>query len=107
MSLQEVFINNLRRIRKEKKITQEKLAELCQTDTSYIGQIEIGKRFPSITLIEKITQALDTPAYVFFKAPASETIYYEMKSKEETLQLLDNISKYIEQEKKELNQDKS
>jgi len=77
MSLQENFINNLRRIRKDKKITQEKLAELCQTETSYIGQIEIGKRFPSITLIEKIAVALDVPAYVLFKENKSNLLTQE------------------------------
>ena len=77
MSLQENFINNLRRIRKDKKITQEKLAELCQTETSYIGQIEIGKRFPSITLIEKMAVALDVPAYVLFKENKSNLLTQE------------------------------
>jgi len=77
MSLQENFINNLRRIRKDKKITQEKLAELCQTETSYIGQIEIGKRFPSINLIEKIAVALDVPAYVLFKENKSNLLTQE------------------------------
>lgn len=77
MSLQENFINNLRRIRKDKKITQEKLAELCQTETSYIGQIEIGKRFPSINLIEKMAVALDVPAYVLFKENKSNLLTQE------------------------------
>lgn len=77
MSLQENFINNLRRIRKDKKITQEKLAELCQTETSYIGQIEIGKRFPSINLIEKMAVALDIPAYVLFKENKSNLLTQE------------------------------
>ena len=48
-----VFISNLKTIRKERQITQEKLAELCNTDTAYIGQIETKKRFPSLTFIEK------------------------------------------------------
>lgn len=77
MSLQENFINNLRQIRKNKKITQEKLAELCQTETSYIGQIEIGKRFPSINLIEKIAVALNVPAYVLFKENKSNVLTQE------------------------------
>lgn len=77
MSLQENFINNLRRIRKDKKITQEKLAELCQTETSYIGQIEIGKRFPSINLIEKMAVALDVPPYVLFKENKSNLLTQE------------------------------
>jgi len=34
------MINNIKRIRKEKGISQEKPAEACNTATSYIGLIE-------------------------------------------------------------------
>jgi transcriptional regulator with XRE-family HTH domain len=49
-----------------------KLAELCDTATSYIGEIEIGRRFPSLKLIEKIAGALNVEPYEFFipKLPA-------------------------------------
>jgi transcriptional regulator with XRE-family HTH domain len=49
-----------------------KLAELCNTATSYIGEIEIGRRFPSLKLIEKIAGALNVEPYEFFipKLPA-------------------------------------
>lgn len=67
MDLQDVFISNLKRIRKERHVTQEKLADMCGTDTSYIGQIEIKKRFPSLHMIEKIASALQTYPYVLFK----------------------------------------
>jgi transcriptional regulator with XRE-family HTH domain len=43
-----------------------KLAELCNTTTNYIGEIEIGRRFPSIQLIEKISQVLEIEPYCFF-----------------------------------------
>ena len=43
-----------------------KLAEMCDTATSYIGEIEIGRRFPSIKLIEKIGQILEIEPYRFF-----------------------------------------
>ena len=43
-----------------------KLAELCDTAPSYIGEIEIGRRFPSFKLIEKIAQALGIEPYRFF-----------------------------------------
>jgi len=46
-----------------------KLAELCGTATNYIGEIEIGRRFPSLPLIEKLSQALNTEAYRFFIRP--------------------------------------
>ena len=67
MDLQEIFISNLKRFRKEQHITQEKLAELCDTETSYIGQIETKKRFPSLTFIEKIASAINIQPYLLFK----------------------------------------
>jgi len=42
------------------------LAEMCGTSTSYIGQIEIGNRFPSLELIEKIALALEIKPYLLF-----------------------------------------
>lgn len=67
MNLQTIFISNMKRFRKQKHITQEKLAEMCETDTCYIGQIETFRRFPSIQLIEKISNALEVEAWVLFK----------------------------------------
>jgi transcriptional regulator with XRE-family HTH domain len=43
-----------------------KLAELCDIASNYIGQIEIGRRFPSLKLIDKISQALNVEPYRFF-----------------------------------------
>ena len=43
-----------------------KLAEYCETAPSYIGEIEIGRRFPSLKLIEKIAKVLDIEPYRFF-----------------------------------------
>ena len=44
-----------------------KLAEYCDTATSYIGDIEIGRRFPSMEMIEKIANILRIEPYHFFK----------------------------------------
>jgi transcriptional regulator with XRE-family HTH domain len=60
------FVQNLKKFRKIEGISQMKLAETCDTDVSYIGQIEMGNRFPSIKLIEKIAQALEVEPYRFF-----------------------------------------
>jgi transcriptional regulator with XRE-family HTH domain len=57
---------NMKKYRKEAGFTQEKLAELCNTDPGYIRQIEIGKRFPSISYIERIAEALNVAAYRLF-----------------------------------------
>ena len=65
MDLQDIFISNLKRFRKIRHITQEELAERCETDTSYIGQIETKKRFPSLALVEKIATALEIRGLLF------------------------------------------
>ena len=49
-----------------------KLAELCDTAPSYIGEIEIGRRFPSLKLIEKIGQVLEVEPYRFFISDTCE-----------------------------------
>jgi transcriptional regulator with XRE-family HTH domain len=66
MELREIFIQNLREYRKEKGISQAILAEKCKTSTSYIGQIEIGNRFPSLEMIDKMAVALQIKPYLFF-----------------------------------------
>ncbi|GHT95474.1 hypothetical protein FACS1894141_4140 [Spirochaetia bacterium] len=48
-----------------------KLAELCDSSTSYIGQIEIGNKFPSIEMIEKMATALNVRPHLLFFDPAA------------------------------------
>lgn len=67
MKLKQIFIENLKKFRKNEGLSQMKLAEYCNTATSYIGEIEIGRRFPSIDLIEKIADVLRIEPYLFFK----------------------------------------
>jgi transcriptional regulator with XRE-family HTH domain len=84
MDLKQIFIANLRNLRNSKGISQMKLAEMCDTATNYIGEIEIGRRFPSLALIEKIGQALDVEPYRFFIEESGKN-YREM---EEAISLL-------------------
>jgi transcriptional regulator with XRE-family HTH domain len=66
MSLREVFILNLKKFRKIRRLSQMNLAEKCDTAASYIGEIEIGRKFPSIEMIEKIAGVLNIEAYRLF-----------------------------------------
>ncbi len=49
---------NVKAIRKQKKLTQEELAELCDFDPTYISMIERGKRNAPILTIAKIAKKL-------------------------------------------------
>jgi len=66
MTLKQIFVQNLKEFRKNEGLSQMKLAEYCDTATSYIGDIEIGRRFPSINMIEKIASVLRIEPYHFF-----------------------------------------
>ena len=74
MRLKAVFIRNLRMYRKSRGISQMILADKCGTSTAYIGQIEIGNRFPSINMIEKISAALQVKPYELFMDEPHEEI---------------------------------
>ncbi len=53
------IVDNIRRYRMAKGLTQEELARLCGLSTSYIGDIETYRRFPKILNLKKIADALD------------------------------------------------
>jgi len=75
MRLKAIFVQNLRKYRRSKNISQMALAEKCDTSTAYIGQIEIGNRFPSLDMIEKIASALQIKPYLlFFDEPGEKNI---------------------------------
>jgi len=55
----EAFGIVLRELRITNNISQEKLAEYCDLDRTYISLLERGKRQPSITTIFKLAKALE------------------------------------------------
>ena len=66
MSIEHIVIDNIKRIRKEKGISQEKLAEYCDTSTSYIGLMETYKNIPKLSTIERIAKVLNVPVQSLF-----------------------------------------
>jgi len=56
------FGKHLRRIRESKGLTQEGLADLAGMHFTYIGQIERGKRNPSLINLERLAKALKIDA---------------------------------------------
>lgn len=53
-----VFGKVLRELRGKNNLSQEKLAEYCDLDRTYISLLERGLRQPTITTIFKIAEAL-------------------------------------------------
>jgi len=96
MTLQEIFISNLKKFRKERGYSQMTLSERCDTTSNYIGQIEMGRRIPSFDKIEKIADALEIPSYKLFICESEE------KSKEKILKTRDYLNEMPAKVKKEI-----
>ena len=61
MRWEEVVGINIKRWRVERGLSQEDVAHRVGIDLSYFGQIERGKRNPTIAVLGRIADALDTP----------------------------------------------
>ena len=67
MDIKQKFGNNLKRLRLEKGLSQEKLALNADIDRTYIPSIEKGERNVSIVIAEKLAIALNVPISELFK----------------------------------------
>ena len=66
MEIKEKFGKQVKKLRLEKGLSQEGLALLADLDRTYIPSIEKGERNVSITVIEKIDNALKVKISILF-----------------------------------------
>jgi transcriptional regulator with XRE-family HTH domain len=66
MEMMKIFVFNMKKYRKKRRLSQMKLAEMLNTSTSYIGEIEINSKVPSMEMVEKIAKALDVEPFRLF-----------------------------------------
>lgn len=59
MGIEQVVGQNVRRIRLERRMSQEALAYETEIDRSYLGALERGEKNPTIRLIARIAAVLD------------------------------------------------
>lgn len=67
MELNRAVAENIKRIRKTKKLSMERTAELAGMSRSMLGQIERGEANPSVAILGKIAKALKVPAQVLME----------------------------------------
>ncbi|MBR4322297.1 helix-turn-helix transcriptional regulator [Treponema sp.] len=71
MKLKELFINNLKFYRKEKRMTQNELTLAIDKSYNYINSVEQGKMMPSFDVIEQICEVLQIKPVQLFDEQAS------------------------------------
>lgn len=90
-NFKKLFGKRIQSIRKARKLTQEKLAEMIGIETPSLSYIETGKYSPSIDTLQKICSALDVmpwELYYFSEISIDE-------KKEELKKALDNDPKLV------------
>lgn len=73
MGLAGIFGRNVRRRRLDKGITLEALAHDVGLSYSYVGELERGRRNPTLKVIEQIARALEVDALVLLQTEVSQS----------------------------------
>ena len=71
------------------------LAEKCGTSASYIGEIEIGKKFPSVEMVQKFADALNIKPYKLFME--ENDIYVANLSPQKRQRLVEKLQESVEE----------
>lgn len=77
IELKKLFGQRVKQLRKNKKLTQEELAELVWMDPQHFCKMENGSHFPSLKNLIKLATALETDVKELFnynETPKNETL---------------------------------
>jgi transcriptional regulator with XRE-family HTH domain len=102
MTIQQLFIANLKDYRKLQGVSQMQLAERCDSSQAYIAEIEVGKKSPSFEMIERIASALNIESYLLFQnapiqAYSRERVLTPLQRREMTDKIHLAVSKIVNQ----------
>jgi transcriptional regulator with XRE-family HTH domain len=70
----QLFGRRLRELRQSRELTQEALAEAADLSGNYISDLELGLKVPSLTIIVRLSQALDVAAADLLTAFTREAV---------------------------------
>ena len=70
MDLRQLFATNLRRVRHQRKISQEGLAHDAGVDRAYLSRVERGVTHVGLEIIGRLAEVLEVDPAEFFRKPA-------------------------------------
>ena len=74
--LSKILGNRIRKLREERNISQQNLAEMCNIEKSNMARIEAGRTNPTLLTMHKISTALQIPLTVLvdFESKLSDDV---------------------------------
>lgn len=102
--LKEIYGENVKRLREEKHLTQEKFAECVGISEKYLSTIETGRNFGSLETIVALSNALEIEPFELF-LPQNKSINYDSRRtkllvtrlKAGLCDLVDTMEKFLEE----------
>ena len=73
MDLRDVFAVNLRRLRREKGMSQEELADAASINRTYVSKLETGVTYAGLEIIGKLAEVLGIEAAELLTKPPRRT----------------------------------
>ncbi len=67
MELRRIVAQNLRRLRQDRGLTQEELADQAGLNRNYVGMVERAENAPTVDTLEALAKALKIEPEVFLK----------------------------------------
>jgi transcriptional regulator with XRE-family HTH domain len=69
MDLRQLFAMNLRRLRHDRKVSQEQLANDAGVDRAYLSRVERAVTYVGLEIIGKLAAILEVDPAEFFRRP--------------------------------------
>jgi len=82
MDIKKIFGSNVRKFRKNRDLSQEELAEAAGISVKHLSNIEIGNRFISANLIERLCEVLKIPPQALFFISEGKDSFASEKTRE-------------------------
>jgi transcriptional regulator with XRE-family HTH domain len=70
MDLRQLFATNLRRIRHDRKLSQEDLAHDAEVDRAYLSRVERAVTYVGLEIMGKLASILGVDPAEFFRRPS-------------------------------------
>ena len=68
-NLRQLLGFNIKQYRVKLGLTQARLAEKADASTQYVAMIELGRKFPSVELLDRLAEALEVDNLDLFTPP--------------------------------------
>ncbi len=78
--LQQYLIKNINDLRISRGYSLMKLAELTDISTTFMGEIEKGRKYPSASTLQKLSEALGVRPYQLFLSSEDKKEYNKVKT---------------------------